>query len=66
MKKAPTQAERILRHLEAGNKLTQVGAFHKFKCWRLASRINELRADGWNIKTKIIKHSGKQYAQYWL
>jgi len=65
-KKTPTQAERILRDLERGRKLTQVSAFRKFQCWRLAARVSELRSEGWCIKTKLIKRNGKQYAQYSL
>lgn len=65
-KKTLTQVERILRHLERGRKLTQIEAFKKYQCWRLAARVSELRSEGWRIKTKLIKRNGKQYAQYSL
>ena len=64
--KTKTQAERILNHLEKGRKITQVEAFNKYGCWRLAARISELRHDGHDIRMKLIKRNGKQYAQYWL
>jgi len=66
MKNRLTQAQRILRHLKSGKKLTPVAAISKYGCMRLAARISELKGDGINIKTKMIKKNGKKYAQYRL
>ncbi|MGB2011646.1 MAG: helix-turn-helix domain-containing protein, partial [Akkermansiaceae bacterium] len=49
-----TQAQRILRHLERGNKLTPKGAAGVFDCMRLAARIADLRNEGFDIKTTLI------------
>ena len=64
--KTKTQAQKILSHLKRGWKITQSDAFHKYGCWRLASRINELRNAGFDIRTKMIEREGKKFAQYQL
>jgi rare lipoprotein A len=62
-----SQNKQIADYLNKGKKLTTLDAFTKFGCFRLASRINDLRNDGMNIKTKIIKlENKKQIAQYSL
>jgi hypothetical protein len=43
-----TQCERILRHLRDFGSITQVEAM-EYGCMRLASRINDLRRQGYNI-----------------
>ena len=66
MKKLSQKAE-IRRHLESGKHLTQMGALHGFRCFRLASRINDLRRDGMDIKTEMVRtFSGKRIAEYSL
>ncbi len=59
-----TQTEQIRTHLENGNTITPLGALRKFKCFRLASRVSELRKAGMNIKTDFITKNGKTYANY--
>lgn len=66
MKQKQTQAQRILRHLEAGRKLTPIDALNRYGCMRLAARISDLKKEGWDIQKKMIDKNGKQYAQYWL
>jgi hypothetical protein len=62
-----SQNKQIADYLNKGKKLTTLDALNKFRCFRLASRINDLRNDGMNIKTKIIKlENKKQIAQYSL
>ena len=43
-------------------------ALSKYKCFRLASRINDLRADGHSIETKLVKNKDgkKKFAEYYL
>lgn len=50
-----TQVERIKKHLEKGKAITAIEALEKFGCFRLAARISDLRNDGMNIKTTIVK-----------
>ena len=62
-----SQNKQIADYLNKGKKLTTLDALNKFGCFRLASRINDLRNDGINITTKIIKlDNKKQVAQYSL
>ena len=62
-----SQNKQIADYLNKGKKLTTLDALNKFGCFRLASRINDLRNKGMNIKTKIIKlENKKQIAQYSL
>jgi len=58
------QNRRILKHLQAGETITQIDALELFGCFRLASRINDLRRAGWNIQsTRCTPH---RYAKYYL
>jgi hypothetical protein len=60
-----SQNKQIADYLNKGKKLTTLDALNKFGCFRLASRINDLRNDGMNIKTTTIKlENNKQVAQY--
>ena len=60
-----SQNKQIADYLNKGKKLTTIDALNKFGCFRLASRINDLRNEGMKISTKIIKlENKKQIAQY--
>ena len=60
-----SQNKQIADYLNKGKKLTTLDALNKFGCFRLASRINDLRNNGMNIVTKTIKlDNNKQVAQY--
>lgn len=63
-----TQCQMIREHLEAGHRLSQIEALDRFGCFRLASRINELRKQGLDIRTDIVEgaENGKRWAEYWL
>lgn len=49
-----TQCERILRHFRDGKTLTQAEAFMEYGIGRLSSRICELRAAGYPIKSEFV------------
>lgn len=55
---ATTKTEResqnasIMRYLTEHGKITQAVAYERFRCFRLASRINELRKRGYDIETR--------------
>lgn len=63
-----SQKALILRDLVNGKRLTAFDAIKKYRCLRLASRIFDLREDGWIIDIETIskKICGKHisYAQY--
>ena len=63
-----TQNEMIRKHLEEGRSLTPIDALNLYGCFRLATRIFELKRSGMNIKTEMVenKETGKRYAQYVL
>lgn len=60
-----TQKETLLRHLKRKKTISQYEALLVYGIARLASRIDELRKDGWSIET-IMKtdEKGKRYARY--
>lgn len=64
--KAQNQA--IREYLEAGHSITPLEALNKFNCLRLGARIADLKKQGLNIATAIIKdpRTGKRYANYSL
>lgn len=62
-----SQKKQILAYLNTGKSLTQMEALNLFGCFRLASRICELRDDGWGIKSESIKlNNGKIVSSYRL
>jgi hypothetical protein len=61
------QNGRILAHLKQGRTLTSLEALEWFKCFRLASRIHDLKKDGYDVQKRMIKTaSGKSVAEYYL
>jgi hypothetical protein len=49
------QTDRILNHLREHGSITQLEAMSEYGCFRLASRISDLRSEGINIKREIVK-----------
>ena len=50
-----TQCERILEYMNKHGSITQLQAYVDIGCWRLASRISDLRKQGYAIKREMIK-----------
>lgn len=61
---AMTQTEAIRRHILKHNSITPLEALRKYRCFRLAARIRELRADGFSVQTAMISRAGRRYAKY--
>ena len=61
-----SQETRILSHLKSGKSITPIEGLNRFKCFRLASRINKLKKLGHNIKTTMVSKGKKRFAQYKL
>ena len=61
-----SQTEAIREHLESGRDLTPLDALDLFGCFRLAARIDELRAEGLDIETIIERRGRKRFARYKL
>lgn len=51
----PTQAQRVLVYMENNGSITQMEAWKEIGVMRLASRISELRKNGWKITSKMVK-----------
>ena len=66
--KNTTQKDMILDYLKLGQSLTPMEALKYFSCFRLASRISDLRRKGYSIDRTMVedKKTGKRYASYSL
>ena len=59
------QKEKIKAYLESGKTITSLEALDIFKCFRLASRISELKQEGYPVNKQMIQlDSGKYVAEY--
>lgn len=64
---ARTQVEHILQHLQSGKPITALEALNLYGCFRLTSRIWDIKQRGVNVYKRYIKtSSGKSVAQYAL
>lgn len=61
-----TQNQLILDWLKSGRSITALQALMWFNCFRLASRINQLKNQGHNIKVEMVytAMSNKKVAKY--
>ena len=60
------QKYQVLNYLQQGKTITPLEALDKFGCMRLASRINELRYEGYDINTILKSDGEKRWAEYQL
>jgi hypothetical protein len=62
-----SQNDSILAYLQSGKKLNPIEALNLFQCFRLTSRICDLKQRGFNIKKQFVKvSSGKKVMSYWI
>jgi len=61
-----SQNESIRKHLESGKSINPLQALKEYGCFRLASRVNDLRKSGLRIKTEMITENNKTFAEYKL
>lgn len=61
-----SQEQLILNYLQSGNSISQLECLEKFRCMRLASRVNSLRRQGFDIKTRIVYSADKHWAEYFM
>lgn len=61
-----SQEQDILYHLHNVGELTAIEALNRYGCFRLASRINDLRRDCHKIETRKVKNGKKSYAAYFI
>ena len=61
------QNAKILAHLNEGQSITALEALNLYGCFRLASRIHDLRKAGVDVKVgDHITEQGKKVARYYL
>lgn len=66
-----TQNERVLHYMKERGSITQLDALREFGCMRLASRISDLRKEGYSIRKETEKSKNRYgesicYARYSL
>lgn len=66
-----TQRDKIIAYIKKHGSITPLDALREFSCMRLATRVFELKEDGYKIKTVIEKAKNKNgepvhYARYFL
>lgn len=66
MKRTDTQLQMLKRHLSENKTISPLQALNSYGIYRLSARINDLRNEGMNIKTKMIFEGPLKYAQYYL
>lgn len=68
IKSSESQCQKIHEWLKQGHTLTSIQALTKFGCFRLASRINDLKQRGIAICKRMVKNpeTGKHYAEYYI
>ena len=59
-----SQTTVVLEHIKTYGSITPLEALTRYGIMRLAARIFDLEAEGYNIKTTIKKHDGRRYASY--
>ena len=59
-----SQNAKILDYLKKGYTITALEALNLFGCFRLASRISDLRKKGYAINKKTVIRNGKRVALY--
>lgn len=50
-----SQCNKIISYMQTHGGITQLDAYLDIGCWRLASRINDLKKRGYAIKRETIK-----------
>ena len=53
--KRPTQCARLVRYMQDFKSITQMEAIQELVIMRLASRISELRKNGYEIEKRMVK-----------
>jgi len=65
MKPQSAEVLHLLRTMPVSG-VTQQDAILFCQCYRLAARIADLRADGYNIESELVTQGGVRYARYRL
>ncbi len=66
MKSTESQNDQIKQWLLDGHSITALEALNRFRCFRLASRISDLKQQGLPIEKQMIDNGESRFAQYYL
>lgn len=67
MEHTESQNKKIKAWLEQGHVINGMTALEQFQCFRLPSRINDLKQSGMTIESQFIKlDNGKRVKEYWI
>ncbi len=61
-----SQTQSILKHMQEVGSITPLEALNKYGCFRLASRINDIKNLGHEVQGKMITNGVKRYKEYWI
>ena len=61
-----SQKSEVRKVLESGMSITPIDALNKFGAFRLSAIIFDLKEDGLDIETTLIKGTNNRYASYSL
>lgn len=63
-----SQNDAILKYMQQGNRITPIEALNLFKCFRLTSRICDLKQRGFDIQKQFVKvgNNNKKVMSYWI
>jgi len=69
--KKPTQCERIVQYMKDFGSITTLQAFTDLGCTRLASRVTDLKRQGYDIKSEFVSSKNRydetvSYKKYYL
>lgn len=69
--KKPTQCERVLQYMKDFGSITTLQAFTDLGCTRLASRVTDLKKQGYDIKSEFVSSKNRyketvSYKKYYL
>ena len=59
-----SQSSAILHDLQAGAKITQLEAYSRYRCTRLAARVDDLKRAGYPVHAEMVERNGKHVAEY--
>jgi len=61
------QTNRIIEYMRQGHAITQLEALDLFGCFRLASRIYDIKMRGIEVnKVMVYREEGSRFARYWM
>ena len=66
MKTTESQNSQIRNWLLAGRSITSLEELDRFRCFRLASRISDLKQQGLPIERQMISNGESRFAMYYL